>query len=68
MDWLDPTNTGFTQGVSALVGFNLFLFSGGRTYQFSHVRDWLRDAGFGEVSHHGIRESPGMSVVIGRKS
>lgn len=64
---LDPTNTAFTQGVSALVGFNLFLFSGGRTYQFSRVRDWLKEAGFTEVSYHGIKESPGMSVVVGRK-
>lgn len=66
-DRLDPTNTAFTRGVSALVGFNLFLFSGGRTYQFARVRDWLHEAGFAEVSHHGIRQSPGMSVVVAQK-
>lgn len=65
---LDPTNTAFTRGISALVGFNLFLFSGGRTYQFAQVRDWLQEAGFAEVSHHGIRQSPGMSVVVARKA
>ncbi len=68
LDRLDPTNTTFTRGVSALVGFNLFLFSGGRTYQFSRVREWLNDAGFTDVSHHGVRESPGMSVVVAQKS
>lgn len=67
-DRLDPTNTDFTQGVSTLVSSNLFLFSGGRTYQFSRVRDWLQNASFADVSHHGIRESPGMSVVVAQKS
>jgi len=53
--------------VAALVGFNLFLFSGGRTYEYEQVREWLSDAGFSDVSHQGIRQSPGMSLVIARK-
>lgn len=68
LDRLDPTNSSFTRGVAKLVGFNLFLFSGGRTYEFEQVREWLQAAGFDDVSHHGIRESPGMSVVVGHKS
>jgi len=63
----DPTNSSFTEGVAALVGFNLFLFSGGRTYEYEQVREWLSDAGFSDVSHQGIRQSPGMSLVIARK-
>ncbi len=67
LDRLDPTQTSFTNAVAALVGFNLYLFSGGRTYQYEQVSEWLGDAGFTEVSYQAVRQSPGMSLVTARK-
>lgn len=63
----DSTDTSFTRGVAALVGFNLFLFSGGRTYEYEQVEEWLAEAGFSDVSYQPVKQSPGFSLVVGRK-
>lgn len=57
----------FARGVAALIGFNLFLFSGGRAYPYEDVRRWLADVGFAEVGHKNLRQ-PGFSLVMGRKA
>lgn len=57
----------FTRAVAGLIGFNLFLFSGGRSYPFERLQKWLNQAGFGNVSHDGLRQSPGFSLVTARK-
>lgn len=57
----------FTRAVAGLIGFNLFLFSGGRSYPFAKLKKWLNKAGFRDVSHDGLRQSPGFSLVVARK-
>ena len=57
----------FTRAVAGLIGFNLFLFSGGRSYPFEKLTTWLNHAGFPTVSHDGLRQSPGFSLVVARK-
>lgn len=64
----DPGASNFGQGVAALLGFNLFLFSGGRSYAYDDVASWLRAAGFTEVSHIPLPKSPGYSVIVGGKA
>jgi hypothetical protein len=63
---LNPTNSAFTRGVAALGGFNLFLFSGGRTYSYNELSTWLADAGFTDASYSRLK-APGMSRVVARK-
>lgn len=58
----------FTQAVAGLIGFNLFLFSGGRSYPYEQLEEWLRQAGFLEVSQEGLRQSPGFSLVFATKT
>jgi hypothetical protein len=67
--WLpvNPMDSSFAEAVAALVGFNLFLFSGGRSYAYDDLAAWLAEAGFTEVSHQPIRESPGFSLVVAGK-
>ncbi len=57
----------FARGIAALLGFNLFLFSGGRSYPFETVKEWLQKAGFSDVSHKKTQQ-PGFSLVIGQKT
>lgn len=57
----------FARGVAGLLGLNLYLFSGGRSYPFDDVRRWLADAGFGNARHESLRQ-PGFSLVIAEKS
>jgi len=57
----------FARGVAGLLGFNLFLFSGGRSYPFDTVTNWLQDGGFSDVSLEKTRQ-PGFSLLIARKS
>lgn len=57
----------FARGMAALLGFNLFLFSGGRSYPYEDVRAWLSEAGFTEVSETGLRQ-PGFSLVVASKA
>lgn len=63
----DPTDTPFSRGVAALVGWGLFLFSGGRMHDWEDLVAWLSEAGFEEFSHEGLTESPGFSLVVARK-
>lgn len=57
----------FARGVAALVGFNLFLFSGGRSYPYDDVRRWLSEAGFTEATQKSLRQ-PGFSLVVAQKA
>lgn len=57
----------FARGAAALIGFNLFLFSGGRSYPFDEVKRWLSEVGFTDVSQTDLRQ-PGFSLVIARKA
>ncbi len=64
----NPLDSSFSDGVAALLGFGLFVFTGGRSYPFEDLEAWLDEAGFSNVSYQAVRESPGMSLVIARKS
>lgn len=63
----DPFDTSFTEGIASLLGFNLFLFSGGRSYEYDRIEGWLSEVGFSEVDHQPLRQSPGMSLITARK-
>lgn len=67
--WLpfDPTSSNFGDGIAALLGFNLFLFSGGRSYRYDDVETWLSEAGFPEVDHIPLPKSPGYGLVVASK-
>lgn len=56
----------FARSMAALLGFNLFLFSGGRSYEYDQLRSWLEAAGFGRCERKKLRQ-PGFSLVIARK-
>jgi hypothetical protein len=56
----------FGRGVASLLGLGLFLFSGGRNYEYETLKDWLSEAGFPHVSHRDLQQ-PGFSLVIARK-
>lgn len=62
-----PFESSFSDAVAALVGFNLFLFSGGQSYAYEDLADWLETAGFTDVSHTPLRQSPGFSLLVARK-
>lgn len=62
----NPFQSSFAEGSAALLGFNLFLFSGGRSYEYDDLKQWLSEAGFSEVTHQSIRESPGDALVVAR--
>lgn len=64
----DPFESSFADAVAALIGFNLFLFSGGRSYAYDDLEAWLSEAGFPEVSYQPLRQSPGFSLVVARRS
>lgn len=57
----------FSRAMAAMLGFNLFLFSGGRSYEYDRVRAWLDDAGFPECRREGLRQ-PGFSLLLARKA
>lgn len=63
----NPMDSSFADGIAALLGFGLFVFTGGRSYPYDDLEAWLVEAGFSEVSYQGVRQSPGMSLVIARK-
>lgn len=65
---IDPFDSKLASGIAASIGFILFLFSGGRAYEFERLERWLTDAGFSEVSYDPLSTSPGYSLVIARKS
>lgn len=63
----NPLESSFADGIAALLGLNLFLFSGGRAYAYDDLEQWLSEAGFSDVSYEPLRQSPGYSLVIAEK-
>jgi hypothetical protein len=57
----------FVRGVASLIGWNLFLFSGGRAYEFDMVRKYLERCGFSSAKLMHLRRSPGFSVITAHK-
>jgi hypothetical protein len=58
----------FVKGVASLIGWNLFLFAGGRAYDFDVLAKWLNDAGFGSAKLTHLGRAPGFSLITARKS
>lgn len=50
-----------------MIGWNLFVFAGGRAYDFEVVKQWLEEAGFHSVTLIHLRESPGFSFIKAQK-
>lgn len=67
--WLpvDPANTSFSRGIASLLGRGIFVLSGGRSHAYEDLASWLAEAGFPEVEHEPIKESPGFSPVVARR-
>ncbi|HEX5437979.1 MAG TPA: methyltransferase [Gemmatimonadaceae bacterium] len=61
------SGSAFSRGVAGLIGFNLFLVTGGRAYRFDEMREWLAAAGFPHATHTALRKAPGLSLVTARK-
>jgi len=57
----------FVRGIASLIGWNLFLFSGGRAYDFDMVRKWLENQGFLSAKLVHLKRTPGFSVITARK-
>ena len=57
----------FVKGVASLIGWNLFLFSGGRAYDFDIVKQWLEKFGFHSVTLTHLKRSPGFSLITAHK-
>jgi hypothetical protein len=57
----------FVKGVASLIGWNLFLFAGGRAYDFDVVKRWLENIGFHTVSLTHLKRSPGFSLITAHK-
>lgn len=57
----------FVKGVASLIGWNLFLFSGGRAYDFDVVKQWLEKFGFHSVTLTHLKRSPGFSLITAHK-
>lgn len=64
----NPLESSFADAIAALIGFNLFLFSGGRSHAYNDVSTWLSESGFADISYKPLRESPGFGLVIARKT
>lgn len=64
----NPMDSSFSNGIAALIGWGLFLFSGGRSYAYTDLADWLAEAGFTDVSYQPVKQSPGFSLVTARKA
>lgn len=56
----------FSRAVAGLAGLNLFLFSGGRSYEADDVKQWLADVGFTESTLHDLNQ-PGFSLLVAWK-
>lgn len=56
----------FSRAVAGLVGLNLFLFSGGRSYEADDVKQWLADVGFTQNTLHDLNQ-PGFSLLVAWK-
>lgn len=59
--------TAFVKGVASLIGWNLFLFAGGRAYDFDVVKKWLGNYGFYSVTLTHLKRSPGFSFITAHK-
>ena len=57
----------FVKGVASLIGWNLFLFAGGRAYDFEDVTKWLDRADFRSTTLTHLRRSPGFSLITAHK-
>jgi len=57
----------FVKGVASLIGWNLFLFAGGRAYDFDVVKKWLENYGFYSVTLTHLKRSPGFSFITANK-
>lgn len=57
----------FVKGVASLIGWNLFLFAGGRAYDFQDVAKWLDRSGFGSTTLTHLKRSPGFSLITAYK-
>lgn len=57
----------FAKGVASLIGYNLFLFAGGRAYDFDQVKKWLENFGFQSVAFTSLKRSPGFSIISAQK-
>ena len=57
----------FVKGVASLIGWNLFLFAGGRSYDFDVVKTWLESCGFSSVTLTHLKRSPGFSLITAHK-
>jgi len=62
------TGSAFVKGVASLIGWNLFLFAGGRAYDFDDVKKWLERSGFRSTTLTHLSRSPGFSLVTARKN
>ncbi|HEX7051285.1 MAG TPA: methyltransferase [Longimicrobiales bacterium] len=57
----------FARALAGLIGFHLFVVTGGRAYRLAQLEHWLGDAGFPHVRRTPLRRAPGMSLVTARK-
>ena len=57
----------FQKGIASLIGWNLFLFAGGRAYDFDVIKKWLGNYGFHSVSLTHLKRSPGFSFITAQK-
>ena len=57
----------FQKGIASLIGWNLFLFAGGRAYDFDLIKKWLENYGFPSASLTHLKRSPGFSFITARK-
>lgn len=64
----DAGGSPFARALAGLIGFNLFLATGGRAYRFDQMARWLTEAGFPHVRKVPLRRAPGMAVVVARKT
>lgn len=62
------TGSAFVKGVASLIGWNLFLFAGGRAYDFQDVTKWLERSGFRSTTLTHLKRSPGFSLITACKN
>jgi hypothetical protein len=58
----------FVKGVASLIGWNLFLFAGGRAYDFEDVAKWLAQSGFRSTTLTHLKRAPGFSLITAHKN
>jgi hypothetical protein len=64
----DVRGSAFVKGVASLIGWNLFLFAGGRAYAFDLIKGWLEKNGFHSVRLTHLKRSPGFSLITALKA